>query len=301
MSDDFDLLAPELTTVLLVAETGSFSRTARHLRLEQSTVSRRVRALEDFLGISLFERRSHGVAPTHAGGAFIEQVTRCRQGLEIALLGAREAGTGRTGVLRIGHVWSFSHGVAFEILSEFRNAHPELRPLLFETGDGELTRRVLQGELDCAFAVARPEWDAVLQVVPLWSERLYLVRSSAAAAPPNPKWQDLEGQTILCRQSADLENIRRQLNSMEGVDARLEIHDCSLESLAALAGSGGGVLILPESLAFACGPELEAAPIDEPNARHRICAIYRRETDNPVLRRFLATSKDWLHQHRKSG
>lgn len=46
---------------LAAAEHLSFSRAAHVLRVRQSAVSRRVRALEDVLGVSLFERHSTGV------------------------------------------------------------------------------------------------------------------------------------------------------------------------------------------------------------------------------------------------
>lgn len=46
---------------LAVAEHLSFSRAAQVLRVRQSAVSRRARALEDVLGVSLFERHSIGV------------------------------------------------------------------------------------------------------------------------------------------------------------------------------------------------------------------------------------------------
>jgi len=64
---------------LVVAEHLSFSRAAQVLRVRQSVVSRRVRALEDVLGVSLFERLSSGVR--------LRASTRKRQPLWRAKLG----------------------------------------------------------------------------------------------------------------------------------------------------------------------------------------------------------------------
>jgi Bacterial regulatory helix-turn-helix protein, lysR family len=55
---------------LVVAECLSFHRAARVLGTQQSTVGRRVRALEDVLGVSLFERTPAGVRLTIAGARF---------------------------------------------------------------------------------------------------------------------------------------------------------------------------------------------------------------------------------------
>ena len=62
-----------ITQGLLVAECLSFRRAAAVLRIRQSTVSRRVRSLEDTLGVSLFERFSGGVRVTAAGARFFDR------------------------------------------------------------------------------------------------------------------------------------------------------------------------------------------------------------------------------------
>ena len=52
---------------LAVARTGSFSKAARSLRTNQSTVGRRIQRLENSLGAKLFDRYSHGMRLTPAG------------------------------------------------------------------------------------------------------------------------------------------------------------------------------------------------------------------------------------------
>jgi molybdate transport repressor ModE-like protein len=57
----------DLRFVLAVARTGSASRAARELGVDQTTVLRTVDLLETTLGTSLFERRKSGQTPTPAG------------------------------------------------------------------------------------------------------------------------------------------------------------------------------------------------------------------------------------------
>ena len=57
-------------TFLMVAETGSFIDAARKMNITQSTVSARIKALEELFGRPLFERSKNGAALTGAGEQF---------------------------------------------------------------------------------------------------------------------------------------------------------------------------------------------------------------------------------------
>ncbi len=76
-----------------MAEHLSFSRAAQVLGIQQSAVSRRVRALEDKLGVSLFERDASGIRLTEAGRRFLD---RSRSALAemsvIAVIGDKKSG-----------------------------------------------------------------------------------------------------------------------------------------------------------------------------------------------------------------
>jgi DNA-binding transcriptional LysR family regulator len=64
-----------LIQALAVAEHLSFHRAAHALGTSQSSVSARMTALEEDLGVLLFERNTRGVRLTSTGKVFIEQVT----------------------------------------------------------------------------------------------------------------------------------------------------------------------------------------------------------------------------------
>ena len=57
-------------TFLMVAETGSFIETARKMNITQSTVSARIKGLEELLGRPLFTRSKSGAVLTAAGELF---------------------------------------------------------------------------------------------------------------------------------------------------------------------------------------------------------------------------------------
>ena len=108
-------LSPALRLVsvaqaVAVGEYLSFQRAATALGVRQSTVSRRVRQLEDELGVSLFERNRAQVRVTNAGAAFLKQAGEALNQLEHAVRTANAAGTGSIGRLNVGFLTSMATG-----------------------------------------------------------------------------------------------------------------------------------------------------------------------------------------------
>ena len=63
----------DLKYFLAVADRGSTLSAARAMRVSQTTVARRIAALEDAIGFPLFEKRQAGYALTPAGETLLER------------------------------------------------------------------------------------------------------------------------------------------------------------------------------------------------------------------------------------
>jgi LysR family transcriptional regulator, glycine cleavage system transcriptional activator len=102
----------------------SFTRAAGDLFLTQSAVSRQVQALEEYLGVALFERRHKALALTPAGESYQRTVAHALEQL-------REA-TRRLKDSRGGHVLTVTTTVSFAALwlvprlARFRKLHPSV-------------------------------------------------------------------------------------------------------------------------------------------------------------------------------
>ena len=102
----------------------SFTRAAAELFLTQSAVSRQIQALEEFVGVALFERRHKALALTDAGTQYYRTVAPILEELRDATRRLRETRTGH--VLTVTTTISFASIWLVPRLARFRKAHPHV-------------------------------------------------------------------------------------------------------------------------------------------------------------------------------
>jgi DNA-binding transcriptional LysR family regulator len=100
----------------------SFTRAAAELFLTQSAVSRQIQALEEFVGVPLFERRHKALALTAAGQSYYRTVAPMLDQLREATRRLRETRTGH--VLTVTTTVSFASIWLVPRLARFRKKHP---------------------------------------------------------------------------------------------------------------------------------------------------------------------------------
>lgn len=123
-----DLEAPvfaELSSFVAIAEALSFTRAAERLRRDATVLSRRLRALEERLGVRLVERTTRSVTLTEAGRTYLERARDILRSLDEADREAALHVTGEPrGHLRLALPDSFGRLWLAPMLNEFIAAHP---------------------------------------------------------------------------------------------------------------------------------------------------------------------------------
>jgi LysR family transcriptional regulator, glycine cleavage system transcriptional activator len=107
------------------ARLGSFSRAAEELNVTHGAISRQIRALEDWLDASLFQRTSRNAVPTRTGQNLLAEVGPALDRLANAALHARRGGPAR-GLICISALPTFAMRWLIPRLPEFERAHPDL-------------------------------------------------------------------------------------------------------------------------------------------------------------------------------
>lgn len=169
-------------TFLAVAETGSFVAAAERVFVTQSTVSMRIKALEDRLGRRLFERGKQGASLTPAGLQFQPHAAAIMRVWEHARL---DVGLpdGFDEALSVGGQISLWEGFLLTWLPWMQSAAPDVAIKTTLGYSSDMLQAVSDGQLDLA-VIYRPEVRPGLEIEQLFEERLIRVSSEPA---PNPE------------------------------------------------------------------------------------------------------------------
>ena len=176
-----------------IVRLGSARAAADELGLSPSALSRRVSALEDFIGKRLFTRQHQSMKLTDDGNTFYNAVAPKFDELAAAVEGQVE--DSRVLRLRLGVLPLFGSQRLFPRLPELRKAQPRLH-IDFDTSP-HLDHRV-GDTLDAAFILS-PQPDPSFHAVQLDHNKVYAITSKALAAEigPTPNRDVLSRQTFL--------------------------------------------------------------------------------------------------------
>ena len=141
-----------MRTFVSVAETGSFSASARLLGVSAPLVSRHVSDLEAHLGIRLFNRTTRRVELSEAGEAYYPDCVALLEQLDAAE--ARVAGLGErpSGLLRISVPMDFGRLFLGQALREFLSRAPDVR---LDVRYEDREARIVEEQVDVAVRIGR--------------------------------------------------------------------------------------------------------------------------------------------------
>jgi LysR family glycine cleavage system transcriptional activator len=238
---------PPLTAIeafMQVARLGSIKAAAEELALSSPALSRRIQALERFLGQPLFDRAPGAVRLNAHGEKLLEAIAPHLNGLSNAVEAVTTEGLVLR--LRLGVLPLFASQQIFPHLGELRALHPELH-LDIDTGAHALAR--LGDGLDAAVVLAR-DIDPALSAWRLDRNRVVaigsktLVRGPAAIARP----ADLARATVLLHRDMPdtFDAFRQALGLHDLVPLAIDQFDSGQLMLDAVA-QGLGVAFMHES------------------------------------------------------
>jgi DNA-binding transcriptional LysR family regulator len=267
----------QLEYFVAVADEASFTRAAARLHVAQPGVSAQIRHLERELGQDLFDRSGRAVRLTEAGTAVLVYA-RAALG---AAAGARLAVDELTGLVRghvaVGMVVACSSYDLANLLADFHHAYPAVEITLSEANTDVLVQGLGAGQLDLAFVGLGDTTPPGIEVQLVADEPLVAAVSTddVLAARTTITLDAIRDRALMSLpRGTGLRSCLDDACARSGFEPRITLEASNLGILAALAGRGLGIAILPESVALAHS-ELHAIAITRPAMRGRLALAWR--------------------------
>jgi LysR family hydrogen peroxide-inducible transcriptional activator len=282
----------ELRYLVALADAGHFARAAEACHISQSTLSVQIRKLEDYLGVTLFDRSLRRVAPSPVAAEIVAAARSIVATADrVRALAHDQAPPDPLAVtLRIGVIPTLGPYLMPRVLRTLHKLFPRLRLLLREAFTHDLLLDLSSGAIDGAL-LALPVPLEGLECETLFTEAFL------AALPAGHRLtdrttlrpQDLSDEPLLlleeghCLRDQALELCARRPTSLAE-----EIRGTSLETLRQMVSLGVGCTVMP-TLAVNAGPPLSPTliqyrPFTPPAPARTIGMVWRHRAPNhPAL------------------
>ena len=259
----------QLRYFLALAQHLHFARAAESLHITQPSLSQQIRALEEELGVTLFERSRRHVALTADGEALVPYARQLVALADDALAEFAERGGLRRGRIRLGTTPTLGGHLLPGVINDFFAAYPGLELIITEDGSDRLARGLQEGRLDLALLVEDPALNGQV-FEPLLKERIVV------ALPPGHRLagreevalQELRSEGfILCREGYHLRSLTLSACQAAGFTPRIAVSGTDVDTALRFVQSGLGVALVPQIAVQRASGVATAALTDPPLAR----------------------------------
>ncbi|MCK7616006.1 LysR family transcriptional regulator [Roseibium sediminicola] len=268
------------------ARLNSFTRAGLELRVSQTAISHQVKALEELLDLTLFERLPRGVALTDEGLALLPVLTDAFQRISAAL-SRFEDGNFRD-VLSVGVVGTFATGWLLPHLGAFANRYSHI-DLRLKTNNNRAD--ILADGLDCFIRFGDGAWHGTSAVHLMDAPLAPACSPEIAQRLTAP--EDLLREPLLRSYRMDEWATWFQSLSVTPPRARGWMFDSSV-TMAEAAAQGAGVALLPISM---FGQDLRSGRLVQPFAQSVLTGSYwltwlKSREENAAMEKF----RHWLEE-----
>ena len=287
----------ELKTFQKVATLLSFNRAAEVLHYAQSTVSAQIKALEDELGLPLFDRLGKQIVLTDAGEKLLKYSRRLlafHEETYAEIKGQKEL----RGSLTIRIPQTIATYYMPPVLVKFQKSYPRVRFEFQSCTVQTLAQELSAGTIDLAFLLTESVQAASLQTEVLGFEELVLVThaENPLVRKTSVSFQDLQGQVLLyARTDCDYPLKFQKMLADEKIKLATSLDFNSVEAVKQCLMAGLGFALMPT---VAVRREVEAGALsilrsaEEPLEVAIIMVWHKDKWLSPTLDAFLETVKE---------
>jgi DNA-binding transcriptional LysR family regulator len=143
----------QLRNLLAVAEAGTVRQASKNVHRSQSSITKSIQQLEQYLGVELLHRASHGVTPTAVGNALIARAKMIEAELRQARNDIETVRGAGAGEIRVSASPTVAMGLLPKAIIGFKRTRPNVRFQIQEGSYPDVLPAVRMGELDFAICL----------------------------------------------------------------------------------------------------------------------------------------------------
>jgi DNA-binding transcriptional LysR family regulator len=283
----------QLRSFAAVAELGHLTRAADRLHVSQPAVSAQIKALEDELGVALFERTSTGMVLTPAGHKLLPEAQKVVAAAQSLRSRARAIQGVVVGRARVGTVSDPDFVRVGDFLSHALEAHPLLQIELHHEVSGAAFEKVRDGTHDASFYYGNLAHPGVT-AVPLADFAFRIVAPADwRARVADASWDDIVAMPwIMTPPISSMTALADGLFSARGVSPARRIEADNEAVIRSLVMACLGVALMREDLALDAADAGEVALWEGARLETTLQFIHlAQRKDDPEIRALL----DVLH------
>lgn len=289
-----------LETFIWVARLRSFSAAAVRLNSTQAAVSNRISALEQELGVQLFERKARTVQLTQEGRVAIataEKIVCLTMEFRVSLSGS----AGVRGAISIGIIDAIVHTWFPQFINDLRNSYPLLKLNLMVESTPEIVKQLQSGNINLALVVG-PIIGVGMESVELGSFECIWVASPSVQFTRKPTSLDALGEYPIVSYSkgsqAD-QSLSNLLHDQKNKSEKRVFNTNSVATIIQLVRNGVGVAALPTLIVqdLIDSGILVQLPIRERIPNLTIHAVYPDHPENPVPSAVARIAREVSHSY----
>jgi DNA-binding transcriptional LysR family regulator len=233
----------DLRYFLAVARSGSTLAASRRAKVAQATVSRRITALEEALGTTLFIRSPSGYTLSVRGQAVLKEAELVERSIDTLVNSVEAEGRRLSGSVRLTTVESAANVWLMPALAAFRAQHPAV---VAEVIVDDRALDIARGEADIAIRFGNPPQDESLvirRIVEL-HESVYVRRDMADQLGLPNTYEGLLRYPIIGFSGTGVGLIAQWMKSL-GPDTNIVHSANTLSAVIAAVRAGMGAAVIP--------------------------------------------------------
>lgn len=292
----------QLEYFVAVSEHLNFTKAAKQFYISQTAVTLQIKALEEELGVKLFNRTNRKVELTPAGKTFLDDAQAILRRTRDAVSRAKRADTGLTGHVNFGFVKGYEKTFLSDLLAEFHTNYPNISLSLYRDNVAELYDGIFHGDLDLIINILysfddmedMQEMDYILlKEYPLLA---VMPISHPLAHRTSIRREELRGYPLVdIKKNEDrygeMKTIARSF-AEAGFTPNVQYVSDDIETSILAVAAGLGYALLPSYItdSIAIREKITVVPIEGEERQLPIIAAWNRSNRNPARKLFLEST-----------